>query len=146
MENHEKKTLGFLSGDIDESLSGPAHDHISSCPDCKKLFEADMKGEEWFARMREADVPAYLEARVRARLRPVPFYKATWLRLLIPAGALAAALVGIWFWLDVPDLQRHPIDEMVFSRADGVTAAAVTSQDDDDEPVSFMHLSGEENI
>ena len=149
MENHEKNTLGFLSGNLDENQVGQSHDHISSCPDCKKLFDASMKTEEWFAQMREVSAPAYLEARVRAKLRPAPFYASQWLRIVVPAGAFAAAMLGVWLWMDAaPDAQNHPIDEMIFTHTDSVTASAVTTQtgNDADEPVSFLHLEDEDDI
>ncbi|MDD2772651.1 MAG: hypothetical protein PHP45_03035 [Elusimicrobiales bacterium] len=142
---HTKRTLQFLSGAIQPEDTAGARSHLSDCPDCKNLFELDMKAENWFADMRETEAPAWLEARVRAQLRPAGFSVRNILRILAPAGAVTALTLGVWLWLaSGPDAMYHPVDELMFNHEDSITASAVA--DDEQELVSFLRMDAEEDM
>ncbi|MFA5162709.1 MAG: hypothetical protein WC421_10735 [Elusimicrobiales bacterium] len=137
MNEHEKQILNLLA----ESFR--AGDGCG-CSGCARLNQAAAKADNWFAGVRVAEEPPYLESRVLARLEDAPAWSG-WLRMLVPASAAAAAAFGAWLWISsAAQPKAGPVEELVLPKGDGITAAAIAGESS--EPLAFLNIDGEEAV
>lgn len=90
-----ESVTGHVDGALDDAARARVEEHLSSCPSCRAQADAETELRQRLRALPAPEPRPGFEARVRTRLRRRPAL-VRWGRVLLP---LAAALVGVAFWL-----------------------------------------------
>ncbi|MFA6002692.1 MAG: zf-HC2 domain-containing protein [Elusimicrobiota bacterium] len=105
MKIHEEYELisAYLDGELSDAESAAVSGHVSSCPSCRAQFQSLRAAKARLAHAPRRALPPALVGQLERRLaRPTwgSLLERLWppLRVLVPAGAFAAAAAAAWFW------------------------------------------------
>jgi anti-sigma factor RsiW len=87
-----ERVTGFVDGELDAASMAEVAAHLEACPTCREQAEAERRLRGELAALRSPDLPAGLEARLRARARRRPVAAAA--RWALPLAAVL--LLGLW--------------------------------------------------
>ena len=136
----KRKLSAFLDGELSERKASRIAEHLSGCQHCQQ--EAAFLSSVWerLEEMREVDPSPYFWTRLNARIAQVEDrrfsldkVRGILNRLLVPATAVAALVVGLWIggalydvhWVDKPDLWEQATASLYLDALDDFPAQSI---------------------
>jgi len=99
----QRRLSAFLDGELSEKMAAQIAEHLSGCPHCQQEAESLSSVWEQLEEMHEIDPAPFFWTRLNARIaqaeeRRFSLDKVGGMlnRLLVPATAIAASVVGLW--------------------------------------------------
>ena len=137
----ERKLSAFLDGELSEKKASRIAEHLSGCQHCQQ--EAASLSSAWkrLEEMGEVDPSPYFWTRLNARIAVVEDrrfsldkVRGILNRLLVPATAIAALVVGLWIggafydvhWEDKPDLWEQATTSLYLDALDDFPAQSIS--------------------
>ncbi len=136
----KRKLSAFLDGELSEKKASRIAEHLSGCQNCQQEVAFLSSLWERLEEMREVDPSPYFWTRLNARItqaeeRSFSLDRVRGIldRLLVPATAIAALVVGLWIggalyevhWEDKPNLWEQATASLYLDALDDFPAQSI---------------------